>query len=59
MARMLVDLDVVVKIETALAYGIEDPDGGNELIWMPKSQCELDGDTLTCPEWLAKEKGLI
>jgi len=56
----LVDLDVTVLAETDGAYGIEnanDPDG--PLIWLPKSQCEIDAGTLTCPEWIAQERGLI
>ncbi len=62
----LIDLDVIVRRETDKAYGIASPDKADEIIWLPKSQCEIDGDddpsrraTLTCPEWLAKEKGLI
>lgn len=62
----LVDIDVVVRRETAAAWGIEDPDKAGGIIWLPKSQCEIEDiqqpskvGTLTCSEWLAKEKGLI
>lgn len=62
----LVDLDVVVRRETDNAWGIADPDKAGNIIWLPKSQCEIDdikypskAATLTCPEWLALEKGLI
>lgn len=55
----LIDLAVVVKRETDKAWGIEDANKDGAIIWLPKSQCEVDDGTLTCPEWLAKEKGLI
>jgi len=62
----LVDLDVVVRRETDGACGIADPDKAGNIIWLPKSQCQ-DEDiripsrnaTLTCPRWLATERGLI
>lgn len=62
----LVDLEVYVRRETDAAWGIADPDKAGNIIWLPKSQCEIDGGepptkkaTLTCPEWLAIEKGLV
>ena len=62
----LVDFDVVVRRETDRAWGIADPNKVGNILWLPKSQCEVDEiampsrkATLTCPEWLAKEKGLI
>lgn len=62
----LVDLDVVVRRETDAAWGIADPDKPGNIIWLPKSQCQVDdiklpskAATLTCPEWLAMERGLI
>jgi hypothetical protein len=27
-------------------------------VWFPKSQCKMDGNTLSVPGWLLKEKGL-
>ena len=59
----LVDVEIVLRVETADAYGVEDPNS-EELIWLPKSQCEVqhrfDKDTTaTMPEWLAMKKGLI
>lgn len=27
--------------------------------WFPKSQCELDDEFISVPEWLAIEKGLV
>jgi hypothetical protein len=62
----LIDLAVVVRRETDKAWGIEDADKAGGIIWLPKSQCEIEIEdavkkvgTLTCPEWLAKERGLI
>jgi hypothetical protein len=62
----LVDVEVVIRRETAGAWGIADPDKAGNIIWLPKSQCEVDGDndpsrraTVTMPSWLASEKGLI
>ena len=52
-----VDFDRIVG-ETDLAFLVE-IDG--EEYWLPKSQCEIDegGKTVSMPEWLAEEKGLI
>lgn len=56
----MIDLPVTVRVETEMAYGILDEgDEDGPLIWLPKSQCEVDDGILTCPEWLAQEKGLI
>lgn len=53
----LVDIAVQVKHETEKAILVND---GTEDIWLPKSQCEMNPDgTVTMPEWLAHEKGLI
>lgn len=63
-ASDLVDIAVVLKRETDKAWCVDV--GGIADVWLPKSQCELErsryfgqADTLTLPEWLAKEKGLI
>lgn len=52
----LVDIAVEVRAETDRAWRIHD---GFRTEWVPKSQCELEGNVLTMPEWLAKEKGFI
>lgn len=57
-----VDLEVVIKRETDKAYLIDH--GGEEEVWMPKSQIKnvAKNDrtvTLTVTEWIAYEKGLI
>lgn len=60
----LVNIDVVLRRETDLAWGFVDPNGA-ALIWIPKSQAELEGGdppsgrgVLTLEDWKAKEKGL-
>lgn len=62
----LIDLAVIVRRETDKAWGIASEDEAGAIIWLPKSQCEISDHkmpqgtaTLTCPEWLAKDKGLI
>jgi hypothetical protein len=54
----LVDIAGQIWDERPLAYRFHD---GDLTVWLPKSQCEWDPDdkTMTMPEWLAKEKGLI
>lgn len=55
----LVDIDVDMVHETEKAFLVTID--GKTKVWIAKSQCELDTETkvLTCPEWLAKDKGLI
>lgn len=56
----LVDLEghITATTEAAVLFG----DGQREA-WLPLSQIEVEGAdddcTVTCPRWLAKEKGLI
>ena len=57
----LVDIIVEVKHETDKAILVDD---GAKKVWLPKSQIEFEsnGDgtsTVTLPEWLARDKGLI
>jgi len=57
----LIDVAVEVKHKTEKAVLVSD---GDRDIWLPNSQIELDGDvengfTVTLPEWLAFDKGLI
>lgn len=61
MSRPLVDIAVILKLETEKAFGIEDESDPTKIIWLPKSQCEYDQDSavMTMPEWLAAEKKLI
>lgn len=62
----LIDLTVIVRRETDKAWGIASEDNHGQIIWLPKSMCEITDHNaatgraeLTCPEWLAKERGLI
>lgn len=53
----LTDIALQVRRETSKAWLVTD---GDVEVWLPKSQCELNGDgTFTMPEWLAIEKELI
>jgi hypothetical protein len=64
MKSNLVDIDVQVLHETekAALVTVDVPDNG---VWLPKSQIELSETgiggimTMTLPEWLALDKGLI
>lgn len=66
----LIDLDAVYRWQTKAAWLLDF--GNNNEVWIPKSQCEVDcspnrhaylrrGDdvTVTMPEWLAIEKGIV
>ena len=54
----LTDVAGEVRAETEKAYQFYD---GSVTVWLPKSQCEWDArdKTMTLPEWLAVEKGLV
>jgi hypothetical protein len=58
MKSVLVDIEGEVVGQTDLAYRF---DNGDDLVWLPKSECEWDAgtQTMTMPEWLAFDKGLI
>ena len=65
MKSNLCDIEVIYQTETERAYCIRE-DERSESTWLPKSECEIDGAlergmvvTLTAPEWLLTEKGLI
>lgn len=52
----LVDVELELRFETGDAFKVSD---GTIVCWLPKSQCERDGNVFTMPEWLAAEKGLV
>lgn len=53
----LVDIAGEIQGETEKAIRFFD---GDRTVWLPKSQVEINDDgTVTMPEWLAEEKGLI
>jgi len=53
----IITVTVMVKHETGRAYLVNDLKGKG--VWIPKSQCELDGVEMQLPEWLAVEKGIV
>lgn len=58
MGKKLTDLKYEgITAETSLAYGFQF-EGKDELVWIPKSQCEVDEDTntVTMSESLAVDK---
>lgn len=62
----LIDVTVTIHAETEKAWLMSDDGTKARAKWVPKSQGEYDPTsaaphigTLTCPEWLAKEKGFI
>lgn len=65
-----IDIAVVVVHETPRAYLVADADtDGSIEHWLPKSQTQIEWSkartkrgriaTVTIPEWLAEEKGLM
>jgi hypothetical protein len=53
----LVDLEGEVRNETPAAISFYD---GKKSEWLPRSMVEINHDgTITLPEWLAQDKGLI
>lgn len=57
MSKKLADIECEIIATTEKAIRIDD---GKEKHWLPKSLVEDNRDgTITLPEWLAKERGLI
>lgn len=53
----LVDISGEVRAQTERAIQFFD---GDTAVWLPRSQIEINDDgTVTMPEWLAVDKGLI
>ena len=55
----LIDITMQIFAETPKAVLASDTGDKKDAVWLPRSQIEIDGDTITMPEWLAQEKGLI
>lgn len=59
----LVECAVQLHHETARAWLVSDDGERDGAVWIPKSQAEIEEKNghheLTCPEWLALDKGLI
>lgn len=47
--------------DAAFCVSIEEEEFGKDLklFWLPKSQCSMEDNVLTVPEWLAASKGFI
>lgn len=65
MKSNLCDMEVIFQIETERAICIREDERSGDT-WLPKAECEIDGErvrggvvTLTAPEWLLLDKGLI
>ena len=62
--QRIIDIECFKHAETDKAILISDNGDEEHAVWLPKSQIEIEGDqddilTVTLPEWLAMEKGLI
>lgn len=62
-AVMLVEVDVQVMHRRAESVLVDD---GDTEVWLPLSKIEIDDDatdgdhtTISVPEWLAEERGLV
>lgn len=61
----LVDIAVCRMAETEKAILVSETGDKGNAVWLPKSQCEIENDghtnfiTVTLPEWLARDKGLV
>jgi hypothetical protein len=62
-----INIEVTLHADPPLSLAIlVSDDGEDNAVWLPRSQIEYDRDaavgdviTVTLPEWLAMEKGLI
>lgn len=64
MSRELVDLTLKLHHETARAILVSDGGDRDKAVWLARSQIEIEPKgqgivEVTCPVWLAKERGLI
>lgn len=62
----LQDIEVIFVTQTEKAFAVKVDEISTKLIWLPKSQCEIDGVLssgrivmLTADERLLVEKGLV
>lgn len=64
MKSNIIDIDVAIEARTEKAVLVHDGDK-SKAVWLPLSQIEISPtgiggiETVTLPEWLALEKGLI
>lgn len=63
MKSNLIDLSVILHHETAKAFLVSDDGDKDKAVWIAKSTCEIEPKgkvwTLTLPEWVATQKGLV
>ena len=64
MKSYLLDLDVELHVDTGKAVLVSTDGKKDNAVWLPHSQIEIERKfgviyTVTLPEWLAVEKGLI
>lgn len=65
MRSNLVDITLIKVREEDKAVGFKETEAEEELVWLPKSQIEMEPTkkegifTVTMPEYIAHEKGLI
>lgn len=65
MSGPTVELDLYLVAETGSAYGVTADTPEDSVIWLPKSQVELQREVslgrvgkFDVPEWLAEDRGL-
>lgn len=56
MADVQIEIEKIVRKKGKQTL-IETEDG--TMVWLPTSEIDIDGDTMTLPDWLAKNEGLI
>lgn len=63
MKSNIIDLDLHLHHETAKAILVSDTGDKDDAVWLPLSQIEIESESgfisVSLPEWLAREKGLI
>jgi len=60
----LIELTLTLHHETERAILVSDDDDRDKAVWLARSQIAIEPKgngivEVTCPEWLAKERGLI
>lgn len=62
----LIDIEMMIHAETEKAVRVSDDGDRENAVWLAKKHVEFERDieigrrqTLTMPQWLAEEKGLV
>lgn len=53
----IIEITALIKHETEKAVLVENLKGKD--VWLPKSQCDVEGKYIQLPDWLATDKELI